>query len=87
PLRPAATTSPRPRVRDDLLTGLRHLWQQPFLRSTLFAAAAYQLVFGAATFALIASFTAAGASATSLGALFAVAAAGGILGALATPEL
>lgn len=87
PLRASANTSPRPRIRHDLLTGLKWLWKEPFLRATLFAAAAYQLVFGAATFALIASFTAAGATATSIGALFAVAAAGGILGALATPKL
>jgi len=87
PLLPSTDTANRPPLRDDLLTGLRFLWTEPLLRATLFAAAAYHFVFGGATFALIASFTAAGASATSLGALFAVAAAGGILGALATPAL
>jgi len=87
PLRPAAGSGPRRRLREDVLTGMAFLWHEPFLRATLLAAAAYQLVFGGATFALVASATARGASATTLGVVFGVAAAGGILGALATPAL
>ncbi|OFE18345.1 hypothetical protein BA895_11950 [Humibacillus sp. DSM 29435] len=86
-LRPTPNDGPRPPVRQDLLTGLRILWAEPFLRSTLLAAAAFQLVFAATVFALIATLTSAGHSATSLGALFAVAAVGGLLGAVAAPAL
>lgn len=77
----------RPRLRADLLTGLTFLWREPFLRATLFAASGYQLVFAAAVFALIASLTAAGATPADLGIMFAVAALGGILGAIAAPLL
>ena len=88
PLLPSTDPKSRPRrVRDDLLTGVAFLWREPFLRATLLAAAAFQLVFTGATFALVSSFTAAGATATSLGGLFAIAAFGGVLGALATPAL
>lgn len=87
PLLPSQDAEPRRRVRDELLTGLRFLWREPLLRATLLAAGAYQLVYGGAAFALIASLTTAGASAGSVGGLFAVAAVGGILGALATPAL
>ena len=44
-------------------------------------------MYGGAVFALIATLTAAGTSATTLGGLFAIAAVGGILGAFATPAL
>lgn len=87
PLRPTANDGSPPRIRQDLLTGLRFLWAAPFLRATLLAAAAFQLVFAATVFAIIASLTSTGSSATSLGALFAVAAVGGVLGAVAAPAL
>lgn len=87
PLRPTVGRRPRRRLKQDVLTGMTFLWHEPFLRATLLAAAAYQLVFGGAIFALVASATAGGASARTLGAVFGVAAAGGILGALATPAL
>ncbi len=87
PLRPSPDQRARLRLRRDLLTGVIFLWSEPFLRATLCAAAGYQLVFAGATFALIAHFTAAGATPASLGGLFAVAAVGGILGAVAAPAL
>ena len=82
-----AEPEPRRHLRHDLLIGLAFLWREPFLRATLFAAAGYQLVFAAAMFALIASLTAGGSSPAELGALFAVAAVGGILGAILAPKL
>lgn len=82
PMQPSTDKANRPRLRADLLTGLAFLWREPFLRATLLAASGYQLVYAGATFALIANFTAAGASPASLGLLFAVAAVGGILGAV-----
>lgn len=87
PLQPSIHRADRPRTRTDLFTGLTFLWREPFLRATLFAASGYQLVFAGATFALIARFTAAGATPGDLGILFAVAAFGGILGAIAAPFL
>ncbi len=79
--------APPGRLRHDLLTGLAFLWREPFLRATLFAAGGYQLVFAAAMFALIASITAGGASPAELGGLFAIAAVGGIVGAVLAPTL
>ncbi len=67
------------------MTGLNFVWHQPFLRATLLAAAGYQFVYTGAVFALIATYTAAGASPTSLGLMFAIAAIAGILGALTAP--
>lgn len=88
PLRePTASDLPRPRLRHDLLTGLRFLLAEPFLRATLTAAAGYQLVFAGATFALVADLTAAGVGPARLGLMFAIAAAGGILGAVTAPLL
>lgn len=86
PMQPSTNRTP-PQLRTDLLTGLTHLWREPLLRATLFAASGYQLVYAGATFALIASFTATGATPTNLGVLFAVAAGGGILGAITAPHL
>jgi MFS family permease len=87
PLQPSLDHASRPRVSADLLTGLAFLWRERFLRSTLLAASGYQLVYAGATFALIANFTANGASPASLGLLFAIAAVGGIVGAVAAPAL
>ena len=69
PLQPSTDHPERARLRTTLVTGLTFLWSEPFLRATLVAASAYQFVFAAATFALIASLTAAGATPASLGAL------------------
>jgi len=87
PLQPTTDRPDRLRLRETLFTGLTFLWREPFLRATLLAASAYQFAFGAATFTLIASLTAAGSAPASLGVLFAVAAVGGILGAVAAPAL
>ena len=84
---PDAVPEPRGPLRHDLLTGLAFLWREPFLRATLFGAAGYQLVFTAAMFALIASMTAGGATSAELGAAFAVAAVGGLVGAVIAPRM
>ena len=82
---PAA--GPRSGLRQDLVTGLRFLLGDPFLRAMLVAAAGYQLVFTGTTFVLVAELTARGVSPGRLGGLFAVAAVGGILGAITAPLL
>lgn len=85
PLRPA--DGPRGTVRADVIVGLAFVWRQPLLRTTLLAAAGFQLVFAAAVFALIATLEGAGTSAPALGLLFGVAGCGGVAGALATGRL
>ena len=85
PMRPAARRPERSRLWSDLFTGLAFLRHEPILRATLLAASGYQLVYAAATFALIANFTATGATPADLGILFAVAAVGGIVGAITAP--
>lgn len=87
PLRPSSDASDRPRIRNDLLTGMAFLVKEPFLRSTLLTATGFQFVFTATTFALIANFTRSETTPAKLGGLFAIAAAGGILGAIAAPRL
>ncbi len=85
PMLPTTDVITHPRFRRDLFTGLRFLWNEPFLRATLLAASFYQFVFAGTIFALIAHLTATGVSAFSLGSMFAVAAVGGILGAIVAP--
>lgn len=82
---PTDAAADRTTLRQDLFTGLRFLVREPFLRTTLLAAAGYQLVYAGATFALVASFTARGVTPGRLGTMFALAAVGGILGAVAAP--
>lgn len=84
---PARATGPRPRLSRDLLRGLQFVFGDPFLRATLLAAAGFQLVYAGTTFALLAELTARGVSPSQLGGLFAVAAVGGILGAITAPTL
>jgi len=87
PLADAGRAHPVPKLRHDLFTGLRHLWHDSFLKATLLYAAGVQFVAGGLTLALIAAMTADGVTAGQLGTLFAIAAAGGIAGAIATPRL
>lgn len=87
PMQPTEKQGTHPRFRQDLLTGLRFLWNEPFLQATLLAAAFYQFVFVGTVFALIAHLTATGVSAFGLGVMFAIAAVGGILGAIVAPAL
>jgi hypothetical protein len=71
----------------DLRTGLRHLWDDRFLRSTLLVAAAFQFVFAGLGLVIIASAAAAGTPAVHVGTALAIAGAGGLLGAWAAPRV
>lgn len=86
PLRPS-DDGPPGSVRADVLAGLVFVWRQPLLRTTLLAAAGFQLVFSAAVFALIASLQDSGTSPAALGLLFGIAGCGGLGGAFATTWL
>lgn len=83
PLRPS-DLGPRGSVRADVVAGLVFVWRQPLLRTTLLAAAGFQLVFSAAVFALIASLKGSGTRPSTLGLLFGIAGIGGVGGAIAT---
>lgn len=72
-------------LRRELFTGLTFIWHEPFLRSTLLCAAGYQFVFTGVNLAVIATLSNVGASSFSIGVVFSVAAAGGLLGALIAP--
>lgn len=71
----------------DLRTGLRHLWGDRFLRSTLLVAAAFQFVFAGLGLVIIAGAAAAGTPAVHVGTALALAGVGGLLGAWAAPRV
>lgn len=71
----------------DILTGARFIRREPFLRSSPTAAAVVGFLLAGASFALTATLRADGSSPASLGVLFAIAAAGGIIGAIVAPRI
>lgn len=71
----------------DILTGLRFIRREPFLRCSLIAAAVVGFILAGASFALTATLHAKGSSPASLGVMFAIAAAGGIIGAIVAPRI
>nr|WP_272956060.1 MFS transporter [Actinopolymorpha rutila] len=74
-------------LRHDLLTGIRMVWTNTFLRVTLLSAAGYSLIFPAVVLVVIASTRARGAPAVEIGAALSLAGIGGILGAWLSPQL
>ncbi|MFD2080821.1 MFS transporter [Actinopolymorpha cephalotaxi] len=74
-------------LRHDLLTGIRVVWANTFLRVTLLSAAGYSFIFPAVVLVVIASTRARGAPAAEIGAALSLAGVGGILGAWLSPQL
>jgi MFS family permease len=74
-------------LRHDLLTGLRLVWANAFLRVTLLCAAGYQFIFPAVILVVIASSSARRAPAVEIGAAISLAGIGGILGAWLSPQI
>ncbi len=72
-------------MRGDVLTGLRHVRRDPFLRATLVLAAAFQFVFAGLGLLIIAAAAAMDVPAVHVGTALAIAGAGGLLGAWAAP--
>jgi predicted MFS family arabinose efflux permease len=77
PLRPLA----------DVAEGVRALWALRFVRASALSVAAANFIWGGVDIVLIVRAREHGASAASIGVLFALMAAGGLLGALAAPAI
>jgi predicted MFS family arabinose efflux permease len=71
----------------EIREGLRWLWHQPFLRTSLLLVGGANFFSNAVVFTLIIVARERGASAGLIGAMLATIAAGGLLGALAAPRL
>jgi predicted MFS family arabinose efflux permease len=71
----------------EIREGLRWLWHQPFLRTSLLLVGGANFFSNAVVFTLIIVARERGASAGFIGAMLATIAAGGLLGALAAPRL
>jgi Transmembrane secretion effector len=71
-------------LRREIREGLSFVWQQPFLRASLFQAGATNLVWASLTLAMIVVARRGGASSTEIGAMFALLAVGGVAGSVAS---
>ncbi|QUQ64545.1 MFS transporter [Kutzneria sp. CA-103260] len=80
PRRPSA-------VLRDIREGVEWLWRQPFLRMATLLVAGSNLMFQALVLAVIVLSESADSSASAIGVMFGIAAAGGMLGSLAAPAL
>lgn len=74
-------------LRRRLSAGLRWLWANRLLRALLLSAAGVSLIFTALALAVIVAARDHGAAPTAIGAMLAIAATGGFLGALIAPRL
>jgi MFS family permease len=72
---------------DEIRAGLRWVWHQPFLRTSLLLVGGANFFSNAVVFSLIIVARERGASAALIGAMLATIAAGGLLGAVAAPWL
>ena len=85
---PAAPATDRSRtLLRDIAEGLRWTWRQRFLRVLLVTAAGFSLVFSALTLTSIVAARQSGAAPADIGLMMAISGAGGLLGALAAPQL
>jgi MFS family permease len=75
------------RLLGEIWEGLRWLWHQPFLRTSLLLVGGANFFSNAVVFTLIVVAREQGASSALIGAMLATIAAGGLLGALAAPRL
>ena len=75
------------RLWPELLTGLRWLWAQPFLRAASLAQAGAGLLFTSLGLVTLVLATELGATPVQIGLVFTIAGSGGLLGALLTPRV
>jgi MFS family permease len=78
--------APRRRLRHEVAEGLSHLWQVPFVRTTILLEAGVNFVSnGMAIAAIVVASESLGASSTVVGLMLAAAAVGGLVGSLLAP--
>jgi predicted MFS family arabinose efflux permease len=87
PLAAPEPDHPRGGVRTELLAGARWIWSRPFLRALLVWFIGLGLVFNALGLITLVLARNHGASASQLGVMFSITAAGALAGGLATPWL
>lgn len=78
---------PKRRIGAEVLDGVRWLWRRPFFRGVLVWMTLEGAAFSSIGLVILVLARERGASSGQLGAMFAITAAGGVLGALATPWL
>ncbi len=78
---------PKRRIGAEVLDGVRWLWRRPFFRGVLVWMTLEGAAFSSIELVILVLARERGASSGQLGAMFAITAAGGVLGALATPWL
>lgn len=87
PLPRSGTSAPRRRLGHDMREGIRHVLSRPFLRACLLYAMVFQFTFAGLPLAMISVMKADGVSTSHLGILFAIGAAGGLVGAAVAPGI
>ncbi|NUR60717.1 MAG: MFS transporter [Catenulispora sp.] len=83
---PNPAASERPRLRAEVTTGLRWLWNHPALRLIAIVASSLQLAISGIGLVAIVAARHGGASSAQIGALFSAIGVGGVLGALLAPR-
>ena len=75
------------RLREQIMEGLRWLWRQPLIRYMAFLTAGVNFCFASQTLIVIVLAQGMHASATTIGIVFAIGGAGGIVGSLVAPRI
>lgn len=83
----AHAVAERPRLRTEVTTGLRWLWNHPTLRLIALVASSLQLAISGIGLVAIVAARHSGASSTQIGALFSAIGLGGVIGALLAPKV
>jgi MFS family permease len=79
--------APRRRPLAEIAEGVRWLWNMPFIRASAFGVAGANFIWGGVSIVLVVRAKEHGASPATVGLIFSLLGAGGLLGALAAPRL
>jgi predicted MFS family arabinose efflux permease len=82
-----AREAPRRRPLAEIAEGVRWLWSMPFIRASAFGVAGANFIWGGVSIVLVVRAREHGASPATVGLIFSLLGAGGLLGALAAPRL
>jgi hypothetical protein len=86
PLQEAREAAPR-RPMAEIAEGVRWLWGMTFIRASAFGVAGANFIWGGVSIVLVVRAQEHGASSATIGVIFALLSAGGLLGALAAPRI